>query len=573
MPSRTRSVNFTAVSSSRRAARWPALLLVPLCAALYGPGLFALPAVDRDESRYTQAARQMVASGDLVIPRIGSEARLIKPIGTYWLQAAAARLSGSPDAIGVYRLPSALAALAGVLCTYWIGRRFFAGAVAWLGAALLAASALLVVEAHLATTDAMLLACVVVAQGCLAALYEAVRRDLPPSPRAAAGFWIAQAAGVLVKGPVAPLVGALTIVTLMLTQRTIARRLFVALRPLWGLPLAAACVAPWLVAAGMRIGWRALPAAMLADIVPKMVGGHQSHGGLPGLYLLMAPATLWPGSLALAFALTMAWRRRRRPGERFLLAWLVPTWLFFELLPTKLPNYVLPTFPAFALLAARAALSAPARLRPPLRHPVTRLLVIGWALLTLAIGVAPLVAARQLGASAALGGAALAGLAAALIAALCLRYCGRGILAPAMWMAALGAVLVYAPLLQWTAPQLDPLWMSRAAAAAVARAGIDRRLAAVGYAEPSLRFLTRSDLALIDASAGAQFLIAHPSGLVFVAGDQLPAFNAAAAERGLALRNVWSERGFNYSAGEWTDLHLLTTDSTDRTDNREETPR
>src|SRR5262249_38509159 len=157
LPRPRRSVNFGAVRWSRCAGWWPATLLVPLCAALYLPGLFALPPIDRDEARYAQAARQMVESGDFTVPHLQEEPRLIKPIGAYWLQVAALRLAdphpGAP--IGAHRLPSVLGAFAAVFGTYAIGRRWFAPRVACLGAAWLAASALLVVEAHLATTDAV----------------------------------------------------------------------------------------------------------------------------------------------------------------------------------------------------------------------------------------------------------------------------------------------------------------------------------------------------------------------------------------------------------------------------------
>jgi 4-amino-4-deoxy-L-arabinose transferase-like glycosyltransferase len=296
---------------------------------------------------------------------------------------------------------------------------------------------------------------------------------------------------------------------------------------------------------------------MASDILPKLAGVRESHGGPPGLYLLGAAVTFWPGSLVLVFALVMAWRRRRRPAERFLLAWLVPTWLFFECLPTKLPGYVLPTFPALALLAARAALTATATLRPPPRHAAVRVLFIGWALLTVLLGLAPLALAYGLGASRGAAVAALPALAAVAIAAACLRRCWRGQLAAAAWTSALAAAALYAPLLHGVLPRLDALWPSRAAAAAVARVGAERPLAAVGCGEPSLVFLTRADIALLDATAAAAFLADRRGGLVLVSGDQLAPFAAAARERGIGLRNLWSERGVNYTTGKWVDLQLF----------------
>src|SRR5438132_10717889 len=68
----------------------------------------------------------------------------------------------------------------------------------------------------------------------------------------------------------------------------------------------------------------------------------------------MATATFWPGSLLLVPALARGWRGHELPAERFLLAWLVPAWAILELVPTKLPHYVLPLYPALALLTAMA---------------------------------------------------------------------------------------------------------------------------------------------------------------------------------------------------------------------------
>ena len=102
-------------------------LILLLGLALYLPGLRTIPAVDRDESRFAQATRQMLQSGDYVDIRLQDEARLKKPIGIYWLQAAATKLAGGEDIrnpIWTYRLPSLLGALGAILVTLAIGRRW-----------------------------------------------------------------------------------------------------------------------------------------------------------------------------------------------------------------------------------------------------------------------------------------------------------------------------------------------------------------------------------------------------------------------------------------------------------------
>src|SRR5262249_14147678 len=148
-------------------------LLVLLCLAIYLPGIVALPPTDRDEAHFAQSAKQMLESGDFVRPRFQREPQYTKPIGIYWLQAGAAGLTGTRDAIWPSRLPSLVGAILAVLGTLAIGRRLFDSETGFVAAALLASSPVLAVEATVATTDAVLLASVVAAQGCLARIHLA----------------------------------------------------------------------------------------------------------------------------------------------------------------------------------------------------------------------------------------------------------------------------------------------------------------------------------------------------------------------------------------------------------------
>src|SRR5438270_13844920 len=101
-----------------RLAKRPFALLGLLGLLLWLPGVLSLPALDRDESRFAQSARQMVESGDAVDIRFGHVPRYKKPVGIYWLQAASTKLAGwgRDDRIWTYRLPS----LAGAIATSWL---------------------------------------------------------------------------------------------------------------------------------------------------------------------------------------------------------------------------------------------------------------------------------------------------------------------------------------------------------------------------------------------------------------------------------------------------------------------
>src|SRR5687768_13245197 len=154
-----RLMAFVARSHARACA---ALLVISL--ACFLPGFGSLQPMDRDEPRFAQASKQMLETGDFVDIRFQDEARHKKPIGIYWIQSATVALAeaaGLPDArttIGLYRVPSLVGALATVLLTYWAALAFLARRGAFLAAALMGGSIILMVEARLAKTDAVLTA-------------------------------------------------------------------------------------------------------------------------------------------------------------------------------------------------------------------------------------------------------------------------------------------------------------------------------------------------------------------------------------------------------------------------------
>lgn len=138
------------------------VFLILVGALFFLPGFFTIPPVDRDEPRFAQATKQMVETGDFVDIRYQDEVRYKKPVGIYWLQAAAvegASALGLPRAqvrIWLYRVPSLLGAIGAVLLTYWTALTFVTRRGAVLAALMLCSCVLLGVEARLAKTDAYL---------------------------------------------------------------------------------------------------------------------------------------------------------------------------------------------------------------------------------------------------------------------------------------------------------------------------------------------------------------------------------------------------------------------------------
>ena len=541
------------------------VLLGLLALALFLPGIANLPVTDRDEARFAQATRQMLETGDYVNIRFQDQARQKKPAGIHWLQAASVRLAAGGDGakIWAYRLPSALGAAAAVLALFALARPVLGAAPAFFGAAILAGALLTVVEAHIAKTDAVLLLCTVAAQGALLGLYG--RENLPERGAAALAylFWAALGAGVLIKGPVVPFIALATLATLAIADRRSggAGRLWRKLRPASGILLSLAIAAPWFVAITLEDGGF-LSGAVTGDLLPKLLGGHESHGAPPGYYLALAPLSFWPGVLLVPFGLIWAWRHRAEPALRFCLAWLVPAWIAFELMPTKLPHYVLPLYPAAALAAGKAAIAGREWMTATLGRWPARLWLLVWGLAGLALAAllpaiarfltdAPMPAAAWAGAA-----AALLGLAAGTIATL--RHAPLAAIGTATPAMALFTGLAFAAAL----PAMSPLWPSRAAQALIAaHQGAPRpAIAASGYHEPSLVFALGTATRLTTPEDAAKHLAAERQALALIERSTEDKFRAAARGLGVSVRALGAVQAFNLAKGRNVILTLYRAD-------------
>ncbi|MGD8878238.1 MAG: glycosyltransferase family 39 protein [Syntrophobacterales bacterium] len=534
--------------------------LILLCLVLYLPGLTTLPPVDRDEARFVQATRQMLESRDFVQIRFQNKPRHKKPIGIYWLQAATVTLTGSSQTNHVwpYRLPSLLGALAAVLLTFGFGRSLFDRNTGLLAAMLTASSLLLVVEAHLATTDAALLATVVAAQGSLANLYVKTRRGETGGWGMPILFWVAQGIGILIKGPITPLISLVTILTLIAVDRQVS--LLRSLRLPLGIPLVAVIVFPWAIAITLATDGAFFSDALRSDLLPKLISGHESHGFLPGYYLLLIVLTFWPGSLFLGPALRQAWKRRSEMEERFCLAWVIPVWLVFELIPTKLPHYILPIFPALSLITARLILTGTRGVWDLSRWGLARFGFALWIMVSVVLGA--VIVAFPIYIDGRFDMLTIwPAMATVLMLILTSWYAFRNRLVEAAFAAVILTALILAPTLHVVMPNADGLWLSRSVAQAVERYGesvsdLPAVVAAAGYHEPSLVFLCGTDTKLVNAGQAASHLRQNPSGLALVSKRKDDLFQKTLANSKESVQVLETIKGFHYTKGKWMTLNL-----------------
>ncbi|MEJ6784293.1 ArnT family glycosyltransferase [Aminobacter sp. Piv2-1] len=554
-------INF---SEKQRKALTPLnyLLLAVFCLFAFAPGIATLPPTDRDESRFVQATKQMVESGDYVDIRFQDVPRYKKPAGIYWLQSAAVLVSGqgSDAPIWVYRLVSVLAGTFSVLALAFIGDRMFgrtAGLIAGLG---LAGALVLGIEARIAKTDATLLATALLAHGALAAVYLGHRAGRPQGS-ANWLFWAAQGLALLIKGPVVPFMSLLTVAAIAILDRD--RSWLRRLRPLTGILLTLLVAAPWLVLITLKTGAAFWQESVGKDLLSKVGSGQESHGFPPGYYFLTYSVFMWPFALAALDGGFKALNRfREDPRLLFCLAWYLPYWIAIELIPTKLPHYALPAYPALILLMAWS-LTDPAAsgiVQPRWQLWLRRACAFGVigvsaGLAAIATGVTPYFLGQY-----SLWGQ-LAGLLVLVAAAL-----GAGMpkdMSPLRrtGFAAAAAAAAFGVLTWKVLPPLRPLWLSPQIAGQFEQLKTcpTSRLVSAGYGEPSLVFLAGTDTLLTNGKGAAEALAQDPACTIAVVSvAETKRFLDAVPGGAAALRELGRIEGMNYSKGEPRTLTFYT---------------
>ena len=551
----------TLATSHRRAC----LALVIIALLSFVPGFFTLPPVDRDEARYAQATRQMVETGDFIDIRLQDAPRYKQPVGIYWLQSAFVSVLGEEGRAPIFvnRMPSLLGAVASVLLVYWVALAFTGPQAAFFAGVLMASSFILGAEARLAKTDAVLLSATLLAQGVLARAYVAWKS--PSAERFAehrswllpALFWLALGLGTMVKGPIILVFVALTAGALALIERSAG--FLKALKPWpWAL-LYVALVVPWFVAITVRSDGAFFATALGWSFLGKVTQGHEGHGAPPLTHLAWFWVIFWPGSVVFALTVRAIWRRRGEMAMRFMIAWVVPVWIVFEIVATKLPHYLLPAFPAIAIAASMVFVPRQSVAAGRLGRRSVQLAMVPVSIIVL---IAVIAAARF-----AFGTASPQ---FTLSAPLAVIFAGASLWA--LWrtigandIRGFAVALIASTIATWwilypLTARIDVLRTSpRLAEAIASHASCERPfLLSVGYGEPSLVFETRTDIVLAgDAQTGAERLAGQTCAMALVESEHLAAFHKAADELGVKTEEVAIVSGVNVGQTRWIDMAVL----------------
>ncbi|HEX6138376.1 MAG TPA: glycosyltransferase family 39 protein [Casimicrobiaceae bacterium] len=313
-----------------------------------------------DEGRYAEIAREMVVSGDWVTPRLNGLKYFEKPPLQYWLTAASFE-AFEPDE-WTARLPGAVAGFLTLLVVGYVGSVVASPAVGVYAAAALAGCVWPFAIAHIVTLDALLTFWLTLSLGAFL-LAQHARAAPARARRWMLLAWAAAAGGVLTKGLVALVIPAGTLVVYSLAARD--RSPWRGLHVGRGLALLLVLAAPWFVLVSSRNPEFARFFFVHEHFERFLTTEHRRPGAW-WYFLPMLVAGLLPWTSVFLMRLRSAWRDAAADASgfswmRFCLIWSAFVLVFFSLSGSKLPSYILPIFPAAALVIGWQLREASAR--------------------------------------------------------------------------------------------------------------------------------------------------------------------------------------------------------------------
>jgi 4-amino-4-deoxy-L-arabinose transferase-like glycosyltransferase len=504
------------------------------------PNLGAPSLWDVDEGNNSEAAYEMRESGMFIVPTFDYEMRVDKPALLYWLQVAAYSQFGVNEFSA--RLPSALAALCAIFLTYELGRRTFGSAAGLISGLILTSAALFCASARFANPDALLDAFTLLT---LFVFWRGYRAN-GPLPFASAGA--ISGLGMLAKGPVGLVLPCAVSILFLAWQRQLWR-LFDR-RLIWGVLTFILVAAPWYTWVGIETKGEWLAGFFWKHNVGRALSVMENHRGLFFYYAIVILVGFAPWSVFFApatwNALTDARAAaggRERDAVRFLVCWILVYVAFFTLVQTKLPNYILPIYPAVALLTGRAIDRWRAGLAPlpawmmPVSLTCLGLVGIGVSAgLLIAAGILPpsVPTHRQLPALGTLAVIGTLPVLAAISGALFLRRDSRN---AALGAIVCGCVLFTAALATFGPVAVDRYKAPKALSAALPGDEVSRdvRIGAYEYFQPSLVFYCHREVTRISKEADARLFLQGPlPAYLFLPADVWESFRTGSPAREVA---------------------------------------
>lgn len=328
---------------------WDLAFIAGVLALVYFLGLGSYPLFTPDEGRYSEVAREMIVTGDFITPRLNGVVFLDKPILYYWLQASAMKLFGLNE--GALRFWPALIGIWGCLSLYISGRLLFNRRTGIISALLLATSVLYYGAAHYANLD--LEVGVLVSTTLLFFLLGLKTGQARHSRLWIHAAYVFAGLAILTKGLIGIAFPVLIIGswTLLLGKWENIKKV----RPFGGLCIMLALVLPWYILA-QKANPEFFHFFFIVQQVSRFLSTNDFNNQVPGwFYFPIVLAGFLPWTPFLFGALLTKFRRiwqnhQQEATSLYLCLWVVLIFAFFSIPHSKTIGYILPIFPALALL-------------------------------------------------------------------------------------------------------------------------------------------------------------------------------------------------------------------------------
>lgn len=351
------------LSGRTRAARVDLLVLFGLFGFAFFQFLGKLPLLEPDEARYAEVPREMLESGDFITPHLNYVKYFEKPPLHYWLNALSFSLFGQNEFAA--RCSTALFALLCVLITYWAGRKLYGRREGLFGALVLGTSVGYMVQARYNIIDMTLAACM---SASLFFFLLATRENEQRKGLFYHLFYLFAALAVLAKGLIGfVLPGGIIFFWLLFTRRW---KVLGEMRLLTGIPLFFAVAAPWFVLVSQR-NPEFPQFFFIHEHFQRFATKVHRRYQPPWFFIPVLLGCMLPWAFFLPATFRKFWRERKTGGNGetlFLAIWAVLIFVFFSASSSKLVAYILPIFPALALLIGKLFSDAAEDFAPIRRH-------------------------------------------------------------------------------------------------------------------------------------------------------------------------------------------------------------
>ena len=542
------------------------LLFLTLNALIAGQN--SLPPIDRDEARFAQASRQMLQNNDYVNIKFQDEIRAKKPVGIYWIQALSAELFGEIN-ISSYRLPSLISSLISMLFVGLLARLIFPIYQSLIVILFFASSITFVGEAHLAKTDATLLALICVQQYYLLNLILkkgslVQNKYLYPSI-----IWLTFAFGILVKGPLSIAILSLTVIAFCLLKKDFS--LIKSLNPLLGVIISLAVILPWVLAINDETQGLFLEKAFIDDFFNKLKSGQEGHGAWPGIHFLMLSITLWPIAIFIPGSVLFVLKNKTNTVVQFLICWIVPFWILIEIVPTKLLHYSLPVLPAIAILSIGSLFHFKSHIHN-IKHLLLRRTVLCISILFgsggIVLGGSILYLSSKFNVNDDLS-IVIAAILGFIITIIIFFLSVVLIIKSEIYIRKTDKIIFYTPFLiicfatifniinfQFILPKLDYIHPSKLILKKILDINPDA-IAITGFHEPSLVFLLNGEILLSSPQEVAIFMAEGKNNIGLVENEVLEEFLDISKELNLSIKTEEVIKGYNIAKGNHVKIHIF----------------